>query len=220
MPLPPSPAVIVSQIDRQTAAARAQLRQMYARAGVVDAVERAREVLSTSGALETLAIAVELWGLRPELMPWKYAGTVPASSTLGTGELAIKAPDVFVLLSADWWSVFVLWLMTSVVLPMTCAYFFNLTHKSKSGGAGPGAHKGTRAAVAAQPALEYDPLTFNVAKGLVMYLLYAQNVRAFGWPSYASMERVERSVPGGYQGTLIASGIGALVSVYEAVLRK
>ncbi len=41
-----------------------------------------------------------------------------------------------------------------------------------------------------------------------------------GGVSGGSGEAVQRGVPGGAQGLLVAAGIGVLASVYEAVLSK
>ena len=212
VPLPPSPAVVASHIDRQTQKVRSSLNKAYKQSGISDYVDNTRDRISTTASIETLAIIIELWGLQREILPVKYLTIVPASQKLGTPAFPAKIPDLFVLLSADFWSSFLLWLSVSVVMPMTFAYFFNLTLKAKHGGA--------KNAKALHPATQYDPLTFNISKALITYLIYAKDTTVFGWPGEVSKARIESNVPGGYQGVLIASGIGILASIYEAVLKK
>jgi hypothetical protein len=86
-----------------------------------------------------------------------------------------------------------LWFLTSIALPLVAAWFVNLTDGGK----------------------RYDPLSFNVAKALLAWIVYVQ-----GGVSGESREVVQRGVPGGAQGLLVAAGIGILASVYEAVLKK
>lgn len=78
-------------------------------------------------------------------------------------------------------------------MPLLAAWFVNLTDGAKS----------------------YDPLSFNVAKGLLAWIVYVKG----GVTGY-SREVVQRGVPGGAQGLLVGAGVGVLASVYEAVLRK
>ena len=211
MPLPPSPAVIAGHIDRTRQRAQAQIRHFYARSGLVGTVDALRQKVSVGGSVELLGLALEVAGLRAGLLPGKFLTTLPASRALGTGEIPVRVPDLFALLRADFWSVFLLWFLASVLLPMTAAYFFNVTLKVKGA-------RGTRAAGAG--VLEYDPLTFNVAKGLIAYVVFGCGFQVFDLPSFASRAMIEDHVPGGYKGIIISTGIGALVSLYEAILRK
>ena len=212
VPLPPSPAVVASHIDRQAAKVRTTLNRVYKQSGIVDHVDEIRDRVSTTASIQTMAIAIELFGLRRELLPTKYLAMIPSSKTIGTPEIPIKVPDLFVLLTPDFWSTFLLWFSTSVLIPMTFSYFFNLTLKAR--------HGNVRGAKSAQASAQYDPLTFNIAKGLFMWLVYGKGATLFGWPSVFTTDRVDYNVPGGYQGVLIACGIGTLTSLYEAVLSK
>lgn len=212
VPLPPSPAAVASHIDRQAAKVRSGFQKAYKQSGFHDYVDNVRDKVSTTASIETIALAIELIGLRVEILPWKYLSMIPASRILHTPEIPIKVPDLFVLLSADFWSTFLLWFITSAVLPMAFAYFFNLTLKAK--------HGHVKHAKNVAPSAQYDPLTFNLSKGLIMWLIYGKNVTLFGWPGDRTKAKIDYSVPGGYQGVLVATGIGALTSVYEAVLKK
>ena len=212
VPLPPSPAVVASHIDRQAAKVRTTLNRVYKQSGVVDYVDIVRDKVSSTASIETIAICIELFGLRSELLPTKYLTTIPASKTVGTSEIPIKVLDLFVLLTSDFWSTFLLWFSTSILIPMTFSYFFNLTLKAK--------HGHVKHAKGTQASNQYDPLTFNVAKGLFMWLVYGKGLTLFGWPSLYTTDRVDYNVPGGYQGVLVACGIGTLTSLYEAALNK
>lgn len=112
---------------------------------------------------------------------------------LGTGELAIKIPDLFTVLTIGFWGPVGLWAITSVFLPLVGAWFINLTEGGRS----------------------YDPVSFNVVKGLVAWVVYVR-----GGVGGESKGVVEKGVPGGAQGLLVGAGIGVLASLYEALLRK
>ena len=208
VPLPPSPAVIASHIERNTARARAEFRRLYARSGASGHLDALRARLASPGTFETLALLTELVPLRGELLPLRYLYTVPASPALGTGEIPIKLPDMFALVRADFYAVFFAWAVTSLLLPLLAAYLLNFAVRKG------GAHRSHK------QDLPYDMLVFNVAKGLITYLVYGQNCDLFGWPSYESKLKIEKHVPGGYQGVLIASGIGSLFALYDAALKK
>ena len=210
--LPPSPAVVVDQIDQQTASIRSSISESWERLGVTDFTENLRDKLSTTVSIESLALLVELFGLQKDVLPVKYLAMIPASRILGTPEIPAKVPDLFALVTPSFWSTFLLWLSTSVVLPLVFSYFFNLTLRAKSG------H--VKRSRDVQPANQYDPLTYNVSKALVTWLVYSQGVRFGGLVGEESVLKIESNVPGGHQGIMIGAGIGVLTSIYEAVLNK
>lgn len=150
--------------------------------------------------------------MQADILPWKSLAVIPLPKCLGTSDLPIQVPDLFVLLSPEFWRVFSLWVATSVALPVVCSYLFNLTLKAK--------HGGVRHAKNLQLAAQYDPLSYNIAKALVAWLVYAQGVRLGGWVNAESVAKLEAALPGGHQGVLIGAGIGVLTTIYEAVLRK
>ena len=98
------------------------------------------------------------------------------------------------MLTLGFWGPVGLWMLTSIALPLMGAWFINLTE-----GARP-----------------YDPLSFNVVKGLVAWVVYVRG----GIGGGESTAVVDRAVPGGSQGLLVGAGIGVLASIYEAVQRK
>ncbi len=151
-----------------------------------------RAFLSTVTGIELLTLAVELYGLNSEILPWHYLTTFPAVPALGTSEFAIKAPDFFALLTTAFWGPFGLWLATSIFLPLLGGWFINL--KGEGG---------------------YDAVSFNAVKAITAWVVYVRG----GGPS-ASTRVVERGVPGGSVGMLVGAGAGTLAGIYEAVLRK
>ena len=209
--LPPSPTVVADAIDRQTEHLRSSVTEAWERARIMEYAESARDYLSTVASIEFLALAIEAFGLRSEVLPMRYAFTIPANRTIGTSDLPVMIPDLFLLLTGAFWAPFSLWLFTSLLVPMAFAYFFNLTLKAK--------HAHATRARSSQTS-QIDPLTFNVAKALITWLVYAQGVGFGGLVGPESVLKVNASVPGGYQGMMIGAGIGALTSVYEAVLKK
>lgn len=212
VPLPPSPAVVADQIDRQTAKVRSSLAKVYNDSGIVESVDNFRDRISTTAFIQTAAIIIELAGLQEHVLPIKYLSMIPASETLGTPAIPLKVPDLFVMLTSDFWATSLLWLATSIVLPMAISYFFNLRLKAKSGG--------IRHAKDVHPSAQYDPLTFHLAKGLIAWLVYGKHLTLLGWPASETSAKIDYFMPGGYQGVLVASGIGAITRIYEVVLRK
>ena len=189
--LPPSPAVLAERFETQTTNVRSSLSTYYSTSRVPSTLSTVRTNLSSVVSIELLALGVEAWGLRSEVLPLRYLTTLPAVPAIGTGELAIKIPDLFALLTLGFWGPVGLWLLTSVGFPLLGAYFINL---------------GSR---------RYDPVSFNIVKGLVAWIAYAK-----GGIGGESPEVVQRGVPGGTQGLLISAGIGVIASIYDAVLKK
>ena len=69
--------------------------------------------------------------------------------------------------------------------------------------------------------MQFDPFVFNLAKGLVVYLILACHFQPLGGLyRHATISAVNASVPGGWQGVLVGCGLGAATSLYEAVLKR
>ena len=207
VPLPPSPAVVTAAIDRQTTVIKAKVGSWWSQSGITEVMETTRETLSSVVGVESAVIFIEAWGLQRDTLPWRYAFDVPATRL--TSAYPVFIPDFFLLVTHYFWSASTLWAATSLFVPLMFAYFFNFTLKSKPG-----------ARTSKASAYQVDPLSFNVAKALISYLVYAQGVRFGGLVADRTVQRVNAAVPGGYKGVLIGAGIGALSSVYEAVLKK
>ena len=212
VPLPPSPSVVVNEIDRQTTAVRARIAKVWDKSGIVETSDSIRDTLSNTVTIESIANSLELWSLFSVILPWKHLLAIPESTLLGTPEIPLRAPDLFQILNSKFWSTFQIWVGTSVILPLFFSYFFNMTLKAKNGHVRHGRN--------VQSSMQYDPLTYNISKALIAWLVYAQGFRLGGFFNNQSVVVLEKAIPGGLQGILIGTGIGALTSIYEAVLKK
>lgn len=204
VPLPPSPAVVADVIDRRTAVLRAKANEYYKDLGVIEAIDNARETISNVAALEFLMLLSEAFQLQPELLENRYAFTVPALDFLNTSPHPVKIPDLFLLLTASFWAPFTVWLSTSLLLPLLGAYFFNLTNKPST--------RSRR--------YSFDPLTFNIVKGLLTFVVYGQGATLGGLVDLQHVARINSAFYGGYQSILVGTGIGILVTIYDAALKK
>ncbi|KAF4302028.1 hypothetical protein SLS57_003768 [Botryosphaeria dothidea] len=209
VPLPPSPAVVTDAIERQTAIVKESVGNAWTNSGVTDYAEYIREVLSSVVGVEAAVVLVEAFYLQKQVMPWFYFFDIPAINALGTNSYPVQFPELFVLLTSSFWSPSLLWANTSLFIPLFFAYFFNLTLKSTVPGV-----------TSKKPAYQVDPLTFNIAKALVSYMVYGQGVRFSGLVADETVLTVADALPGGHHGVLIGAGIGALASIYEAVLKR
>ncbi|KAK2874992.1 hypothetical protein FQN49_001873 [Arthroderma sp. PD_2] len=219
--LPPSPAVVTDAIDRQTTRVRKSVSEAWDQSGMTERTYTLRSWLSSVNAIQTLILSFELFGVLKEVMPWKYLTTIPATDSLNLPEFAVKIPDLFVLLTASFWSPFLLWITTSIALPSIAAYFININLKmSQSAAHSAGARR--TAASSAQDKCKAcgDPLVFNVSKALVATLVYSNGFNFWDLFSTESLHRVAGAVPGGQAGLMVGSALCTLGSLYEAILRK
>jgi len=208
IPLPATPADVAHAVDRGTLAARQRISSMYKDSGITEATQATRESLSTVTSVLFTVAAFELYHIRPEVLADRYAFTIPAVSFLGTSDYPVQIPDMFLLLTASFWSPALLWAFTSFVMPSTFGYFYNLTLGSA----------GRRKALS--PEHVVDPLTFSIVKALLSYVVYAQGMTFGGLLDIASAERLNSAVYGGWKGMLVGCAITGLVSIYDAVLKK
>ncbi|KIN06483.1 hypothetical protein OIDMADRAFT_155674 [Oidiodendron maius Zn] len=208
VPLPPSPAVVAEAIDRRTQVLRSKVSDAFDESGIVERAHATRESLSTVASVESLIILFELYFLRPELLSDRYAFTIPAISLLKTPDYAVKIPDLFLLLTSSFWGPASLWAVTTFFIPLIAAYFVNLTSKPKSRSS----HTHFNYA--------FDPLTFNIVKALLTYVVFGQDVTFGGFVNLEHVARINSALYGGYQGVLVGTGIGTLITLYEAVIRK
>lgn len=165
--------------------------------------EYAREALSTVHAIQILLLAFEAYGLQRAVLPMRYAFTIPGLRV--TNPLAVSLPDLFVLLTSDFWGPSSLWFTTSIAIPATVSWFFNLT-----------THSNKRAA-----RYTVDPFVFSIVKAATSWLVYGPPAFSpYGLVNARSALRVNMAVPGGWFGILVGGLIGMLASLYEVVLRK
>jgi hypothetical protein len=190
---------------------RRRVTSLYKDSGITEATDVTREALSTVTSVLFSVAAFELWHIRPEILANRYAFTIPAVSVLGTSDFPVYIPDMFLLLTASFWSPATLWALTSIVIPTLFGYFYNLTV---------GSHHTGRRVRASEPDYVVDPLIFSIAKAIISYVVYAQGVTFGGWIDEVSVARINSAVYGGWKGVLVGCGVTALSSVYDAILKK
>ncbi|KIX04090.1 uncharacterized protein Z518_07643 [Rhinocladiella mackenziei CBS 650.93] len=216
IPLPPSPAVVTDAIDQQTRRLRTSISHAYEQTQITEFADATRDLLSSPLALSVIAILLEGYGLRAQILPNKLLTEVPAIPYVKSTKTPINVPDLFLLLDSKFWSPFSLWTLTSFILPALISYFINLPLKAHP------SHTYTtrRATLQANAQMQFDPFIFNLAKGLIAYLVYAQHFSLGGLYQHFTIATVNEAIPGGYVAMLTSSGLGAAVSLYEAVLKK
>ncbi|KAI0853266.1 hypothetical protein F5Y00DRAFT_136011 [Daldinia vernicosa] len=209
--LPATPADVAEAVDRSTVAVKTHVVSLIKESGITEATQATRESLSTVTSVLFAISAFELYFLRPEILPDRYAFTVPAITFLGTRDFPVFVPDMFLLLTSSFWSPALLWAFTSAILPSIAGYFFNLTINANHGRPGRRSH-----------ALEsvVDPLTFSIAKALISYVVYGQGITFGGWIDETSIARISTAIYGGYKGILTGTAITGVLSIYDAVLKK
>jgi hypothetical protein len=160
-------------------------------------------------AAQFIITAFEAYNLRKEVLADRFAFTIPPITYLKTGPYDVWVPDMFLLLTSSFWGPVTLWTMTGLIIPLISAYFFNLTAKP------------TRSRThTSHFNYTFDPLTFNIVKALLTFVVYGQDITFGGWVNSENVARINSALFGGYQGVLVGASIGALVTLYEAVLKK
>ncbi|KAI1167721.1 hypothetical protein F5B18DRAFT_399747 [Nemania serpens] len=212
IPLPATPADVAHAVDRSTVVLRNRVASVYKESGITEATHATRDTLSSVNAVLFAISAFELYFLRPEILADRYAFTIPAVAFLGTSDYPVFIPDMFLLLTASFWSPALLWAFTSSILPSIAGYFINMTT---------GAHNGrvTRRTAPVQDTV-VDPLTFSIVKALISFVVYGQGVTFGGWINGTSIARVNSAVYGGHKGMLAGAAISGIFSIYDAVLKK
>ncbi|KAI2640117.1 hypothetical protein GGS21DRAFT_399910 [Xylaria nigripes] len=210
--LPATPADVAQAVDRSTVALRTRVASVYKESGITAATDATRETLSSVNAVLFVITAFELYFLRPEILTDRYAFTIPAVPFLGTSDYSVYLPDMFLLLTASFWSPALLWTFTSVLLPSIAGYFINMTTGANQG-------RPTRRNPSV-PDTVVDPLTFSIVKALISFVVYGEGVTFNGWINYVSIVRINSAVYGGYKGLLTGAAISGIFSIYDAVLKK
>lgn len=210
--LPATPADVAEVVDRSTLAVRNRVASIYKESGFAEATVATRESLSTVNTVLTIVSIFELWFLRPEVLPDRYAFTIPAISFLGTSDYSVMVSDLFLLMTTSFWSPAFIWALTSTILPTFAGYFLNLSAANRS-------DRRPRTPQS-QPDYTVDPLTFSVVKALLSFVVYGQKVTFGGWLNPQSINRIDGAVYGGWKGMLVGTAITGLFSIYDAVLKK
>jgi hypothetical protein len=177
------------------------------KAGVVERAEAARETLSTAYAVEALIVLFEAFCLRREVLGDRHAFTIPGVSALGLRAQAVAVPDMFLVLTSSFWGPALLWLMTSVLVPVAAAYLFNFSGSTGRNGR-------------MRFATQFDPMTFAVAKGLITYAVYIQDYTFGGLVDLENVARLNSAMYGGPGSVLIGSAVAALVTMWEALAKN
>ncbi|KAJ6186230.1 hypothetical protein N7519_007531 [Penicillium mononematosum] len=204
--LPASPAAITEAIDAQTLKLRESLEDVWT-------APRAflRATLSSVKAVEIIVLLLESGSLAKELIPIRYLTTTPPVQAAQIPAIPIRVPDLFVFLEGAFWAPFSLWFLTCLFLPLVSAYFINLSWKASSSA------RRTRSA----PSLaQFDPLTFNIVKALLVHIVFGNGFNFFGFYSRYAIGKVVDSVPGGDLGLFTGSAIGGVSALYEAILHR
>ncbi|EHY61093.1 hypothetical protein ABEF92_002612 [Exophiala dermatitidis] len=216
IPIPPSPAVVTDVIDEQTRRFRTSISHAYDRTQIHEYADKTRDLLSSPLTVTILAILLEAYGLRASVLPNKLLTEIPPIPYVKSTKTPVNVPDLFLLLDSKFWAPFSLWTLTSFILPAFISYFINLPLKAHP----VHSHATRRATVQANAQLQFDPFVFSLAKGLIAYLVYAKHFNFGGLYQHFTIAVVNDSILGGWFAILISSGLGAAVSLYEAVLKK
>lgn len=214
-PLPPSPAAVADAIESRANAikdsAMKAVEKISIRQGATDLRDRLSNVVSVNAATLGYEAAVLLY----RLIPFVYLARIPAISAINTVPHSILLPDLFVLLTSNFWGPFLAWLTTAILLPLGNAYFFNLTMTA----ANVARSKPYDPTISTAPeGYKTDPLTFAVTKALVAYLVHYKGFNLMGLLGSESLKIVEAGV--GRETQIIGAGIAGLAAVWESILRR
>ncbi|KAK5138488.1 hypothetical protein LTR08_000074 [Meristemomyces frigidus] len=209
--LPPSPADVANLAEYESSQVYAGLNDLYSLTSIDSVIASVRESCSSIAAVQMAVLLLEILGLQRTVLPWLYAFDVTGSRGLGMPTIAVYYPDLFKLLTSDFWLPTLLWSLTSLVVPSLFAYFFNLTIKEVRGRGG--------APLVSVARYTIDPLTFNIVKALVTWMVYAKNVD-FGFIDPVTAVKTSQAMFGGYNGVLVGCYVCIVASVYEAAQRK
>ncbi|KAL4753472.1 hypothetical protein BDW72DRAFT_168502 [Aspergillus terricola var. indicus] len=217
--LPPSPAVVTEAIERQTTEWRKSIGDAWESSGVQEGSDALRKALSSVKAVEVIVTLLEAFSVINQVVPWGYAATIPAIDAIHTPAIPVKVPDVFILVDGLFWAPVSLWLLTSVLLPLTAAYFFNISLQvARSNNTGIQTRR--RSSLSHCTLTTFDPLSFNIAKAIISYLVYAHGFNFWNLFSGYALQTVNASIPFQYAGVLTGSAIGVVGTLYEAILSR
>lgn len=220
--LPASPAQLAEVADQSFQAAKTKATEIWEKTRIEETIEILRENASSVVFIQLLVLNIEAAGLAWNTLTTTYAFSSPTVGSLASRPIYL--PDLWILLSSDFWAPATLWSLTNWALPLLVSYFFNLTLRSNT------RHKSTT------KQYTIDPLTFNIARALLAYNAYSFPIadvalagepgifvgRKPGWGPFAeyTVQTVRQNVPGKYYGLQIGSVVGILYSLYDAALKK
>jgi hypothetical protein len=210
-----SPRAVADYLERNTRKASAYITDGFERTHITEFSEWARDALSSPLAFIALTFALELAALSRGLIELRHAFGIPVPFF---GKVVpVSLPDVFVFITPEFLAPLTLFVTVNGILPILVGYFFNYSLKTASSHG----HNTRRAAAAQEAAPLVDPLVYNIAKGLLAYLVYGTTGVNGAYPFSANtVSIVNSAIPFGYSGVVTSSFIGATIALYEAVLKK
>jgi hypothetical protein len=210
-----SPRAVADYLERNTRKASAYISDGISRTHITEYSDYARDLLSSPVAFIGIAFAIEFLALSKGLIELRHAFGIhiPFYGKI----VPVSLPDVFVFITPEFLAPFSLFLTVNGILPILAGYFFNYSLKSATNHS----HNTRRASAQQEAAPLVDPLVFNIAKGLLAYLVYGASEFTGVYPfSGNTISVVNTAIPFGYGGIVTSSFIGATVALYEAVLKK
>jgi hypothetical protein len=212
--IPASPAQLAEVADQSFQVVKERATELWDRTQIDELKELVRENASSVATIQTIILLVEAVGLQWNTLDTTALFAVPTVLSSYSQSQDVRGPNGWALLTAEWWAPATLWSLTSWVLPLVFAYFFNLTLRSNTS---------RKSSERQYPA---DPLIFNIARAVLAYSAYRGTVNTVLAPgrwgpfSEYAVACVGNHVPGGYYGLQIGSLVGILVSLYDAALKK
>jgi hypothetical protein len=216
--LPQRPQQAMDVVQRAPSVLGERVVSMWQDSGILEQTQHTRALLSRMPAIVGLVSAVELFFLRRELLPDRYAFTVPAIGLLGTHDHPVYLPDIFLLLSASFWVPALTWLATAYLVPAVFGYFFNLgaAHSPSNGHA---SGRGRPSSARTSTVYDVDWFTFSIVKAVLTYVAYGQGV-TFGVLDPVALSRINSAFYSEWKGVVTGTAVTGLLAIYEAVLRK
>ncbi|RMZ84240.1 hypothetical protein DV738_g821, partial [Chaetothyriales sp. CBS 135597] len=209
-----SPARVAAAFESQVSTVKTHLSDALGKLHIPDYVESVRGFTSTPLAIALVAGFYEASSVTRVVIPLKHLHDL---QLLSYGPQRIWVPDLFVLLEYNkFWEPALVWLLSSVLLPLFASYLINIPWKVNSGHS----HATRRATSHAAQSPKYDLFVFFLAKALFGYLVYAEQFQYFGIFTRLSTVIVNESFYDNYRNVLTTSAIGAAITLYEAVLHK
>ncbi|KAK4541630.1 hypothetical protein LTR36_007774 [Oleoguttula mirabilis] len=207
--LPPSPADVANLAEYETNQVYAGLNDMYSVSGIPESIDNVRDICSSVTGVQMAFLLLEAIALSREVIPWVYAFEIAGIRGYGMPTIAVYYPDLFKLLTSDFWLPTLLWSATSLLIPSLFAYFFNLTIREVK----------RHGALVSVARYTVDPLTFNIVKALLTWMVYGKGI-GFGIIDPFTAITASNAMFGGYNGVLIGCYVCIVASVYEAAQRN
>ena len=207
--LPPSPTIVADEVEHATTRFYAGLDDLYTISGIPETVDWARETCSSLVAVHATFLFIEAYSLSKLVMPWRYLFDTRAIHALRLPSQAVMIPDLFALLTPQFWKPTLLWSATNLFVPLTFAYFYNLTvHTVK--------RNNVRVRVVRY---NYDPLVFNVVKCMIVSAVYGAGFLS-GYVDDDIAIAIGESQYSGFTGMMLGCFVCGLCSVWEATQRR